>query len=73
MLKSITLTADEQLIRRAREKARRERRSLNSVFREWLTRYVGQRDQRADFRVLMKRLSYARADRTFSRDELNER
>jgi len=36
MMKNITFTADEDLIRKAREKARREHRSLNKLFRRWL-------------------------------------
>ena len=41
MSKNITLTADGSLIERARERARRERTTLNEAFREWLMRYAG--------------------------------
>ena len=41
MLKNITLSADERLIQQARDKASNERKTLNSVFRGWLNRYVG--------------------------------
>ena len=40
MMKNITFTAEEQLIAKAREKAKMDRKSLNVAFREWLTRYV---------------------------------
>lgn len=40
MAKSITLSADDMLIKRAREKARRENTSLNQLFRNWLKKYV---------------------------------
>ena len=41
-MKNVTLSADERLIRQARERARREKKTLNAVFREWLARYVDQ-------------------------------
>ena len=41
-MKNITLSGDETLIQKAREKARQENTNLNTVFREWLARYVGQ-------------------------------
>lgn len=73
MLKNITLSAEEQLIARARERARAERSTLNAAFREWLERYAKARPHPEDFRRLMSRLSYASPGRTFNRDELNER
>lgn len=73
MLKNITLSGDEVLIAKARHKARRESSSLNAVFRQWLARYVGQDQADSEYRDLMSRLSYARAGRRFSREELNER
>jgi hypothetical protein len=71
-MKNITLSADEDLIERARQKARQERTTLNSLFRSWLSRYVGSVRAHAEYKQLMERLSYARSGRTFSRDELNE-
>lgn len=73
MLKNITLSADEDLIRRAREKARQEHSTLNANFRRWLRQYVSKNNKPDDFRALMESLDYARAGRKFSRDELNER
>ncbi len=73
MLKNITLSAEERLILEAREKARRENRTLNQAFREWLSQYTGAADDAAEFRKLMKQFSYAYPGRKFTRDELNER
>jgi hypothetical protein len=73
MKKNITLSAEEVLIRKAREKAAREKKSLNAVFREWLDRYVGQETSSNRYGDLMNRLSYARPGRKFSREEMNER
>jgi hypothetical protein len=73
MLKNVTLSAEEDLIRKAREKARKERSTLNANFRRWLRQYVNKNPNNAGFRVLMESLSYARPGRKFSRDEMNER
>jgi hypothetical protein len=73
LLKNITLSADQELIRRAREKARREHSTLNANFRRWLRQYVNKNSKPDDFKALMESLKYARTDRKFSREELNER
>ena len=73
MLKNFTVSADEDLIQRARAKALKEKRSLNSLVREWIEQYVGQKISLEEFRVLMRRLSYANPGRKFTRDEMNER
>ncbi len=72
MNKNITLSANEKLIKKARLRAQRENRSLNDVFREWLTRYTLQGKSSLDYQKLMKKLSYAKPGRKFSRDETNE-
>ncbi len=73
MLKNITLSAEEHLIRRSRKKAQNENTTLNALFRQWLSRYTMQNQGAAEYAELMKRLSYVEAGRTFNRDELNER
>ena len=73
IVKNITLSSDETLIREAREKARRQNTTLNAVFRQWLGRYVGRDTIGEDYRALMTRLDHVRVGSRFSRDELNER
>ena len=73
MTKNITFTADEQLISKAREKAKRDRKSLNVAFREWLSQYVENDRLSADYTKLMMRLKYVKPGKKFTRDELNER
>ena len=73
MMKNITLTGEDTLIRRARNKAARERTTLNALFRQWLARYVGHDRAVTDYHTLMDRLSHVQAGHKFSRDELNER
>ncbi len=73
MLKNITLSAEETLIRKAKEKARHQQMSLNVIFRLWLMHYVGKDKIATDYNTLMERLDYAQAGRSFSREGLNER
>lgn len=72
-MKNVTLTAEEHLIENARRRAARENRTLNAAFREWLTRYAAPETSAKDYRALMQQLSYVRAGRHFTRDEMNER
>lgn len=73
MLRNITLSAEERIIQKARDKAAAQHKSLNAIFREWLARYTRMEDHSQDFNQLMKRLSHVRAGRKYSRDEMNER
>lgn len=73
MLRNVTLSAEERLIRKAREKAQREKRSFNAVFREWLVRYTNHGNGAKDYKNLMRRLAYAAPGRRFSREEANAR
>ncbi|MBI9083063.1 MAG: hypothetical protein JEZ11_05655 [Desulfobacterales bacterium] len=73
MQKNITLSADPDLIHAAREKAHRERTTLNAQFRLWLNRYVTTDAKVAAYEDLMDTLAYAQPGRNFSRDEMNER
>jgi hypothetical protein len=72
-MKNITLSADEDLIERARLIAREQRRTLNQAFREWLAQFSQGAGDAQGFDTLMKRLQHVDAGRRFSRDELNER
>lgn len=72
-MKNITLSADEDLIEQARQAARAQRKSLNAVFREWLTEFTARSGSAQEVDSLMKRLRHVRAGRHFSRDEMNER
>lgn len=73
MLKNITLSAEEEIIRKAREKARRERTTLNATFRKWLNQYVSADHRVKDYDVLMKSFNYANPGKSFTRNEMNER
>jgi len=75
LVKNITLSADNELIEKARSVARAQRRSLNDAFREWLAQFAAGDGEAAAarYRELMKRLRYVNAGRHFTRDELNDR
>jgi len=73
MLKNITLSAEDELIQKARQKAQKERTTLNATFRHWLKQYVNAGINSSEYESLMKSLNYAQPGGTFSRDELNER
>ena len=73
MIKRITFSADDELIRKARQRSAEEKRSLGDAFREWLSRYAAQDRNAVAFTELMRRLRYVRAGRKFSREELHER
>ena len=72
-MKNVKLSADEDLIARARSMARRQRRILNAAIREWLTQFTQSARDAQGFDGLMKHLQHVDAGRHFSRDEMNER
>ena len=74
-MRNVTFSADERLIEAARERAQREKTTLNEQFRLWLEAYAA-REERA--RVAMQVVSDLRrtvgtGGRRFTRDESNER
>jgi predicted transcriptional regulator len=71
-MKNITLSADEDLIERARSVARAQRTTLNAAFREWLTQFTSASGDALGFDALMQRLKHVDAGRHFNRDEMNE-
>ena len=73
MKKNITLSAEEELIKTARQKAQRENTTLNHEFRQWLEQYVHSNLKRNEYQSLMQSLNYAKPGKKFSRDEMNER
>ena len=72
-LKNITFSAQADSIERARLRATLERTTLNEKFREWLDSYALRKPTVTEYDRLMKRVSYAKAGRKFTREEMNER
>lgn len=73
MLKNITFSANEDLIRKARERAAADKTTLNEAFRLWLEKYAEQVETAQAFVELMDSFGYVQPGRSFSRDEMNER
>lgn len=73
MLKNITFSARAELIQKAREKAQKNKTTLNNEFREWLSRFVQSEARTVDFDSFMERLRYVEPGRKFTREEMNER
>ncbi len=73
MLKNITLSADESVIKKAREKAQNNKTSLNNLFREWMNKYIMKENAAENYDQLMKSLHSVHSGRRFTREELHER
>ncbi|MDM8536672.1 hypothetical protein QUF70_07965 [Desulfobacterales bacterium HSG17] len=73
MLKNITLSAEQELIRFAREKAQRDHTTLNAQFRQWLKEYTTVDSIAENYDAVMDSISYAKPGKSFSRNEMNER
>jgi hypothetical protein len=72
-MQNITLSADPLVIERARQKAKASRTTLNQASRDWIASYAAPAFDEAAYQQLLRRVSYARAGRRFTRDEMNER
>jgi hypothetical protein len=72
-MRNITLSADEDLIEKARAVARSRRKTLNVAFREWLEQFAAESGSAAEYDSLMRRLQHVKSGGRFSRDEMNER
>ncbi|MFH0926307.1 MAG: hypothetical protein V1872_11890 [bacterium] len=73
MLKNITLSAEKELIQKARKQASLEHTSLNIIFRKWLDRYISKTKFGDEYFQLMDELDYANSGYKFTREEMNER
>lgn len=72
-MKNITLSADAEIIRKVRDKSRREHTTLNANFRRWMHQYLNKSSKTADFQAFMSSMDYVHPGRKFTRDEMNER
>ena len=72
-MRNITLSAEDELIDRARQVAMQRHTTLNEAFREWLAQFTASASDVKQFDELMSRLTPMKAGRRFTRDEMNER
>jgi hypothetical protein len=73
-MKNITISADENLIRRARQTARFLGKTLEEAMFEWLESYAWKNVSARKYDALMKRLRRTvRSAGPYTRDEMNKR
>ena len=72
-MKNVTLSADADLIERARAVAESQHKTLNAAFQEWLVQYTRGAGTVTEFNSLMDRLNHTRSGQRFTREEMNER
>ncbi len=73
-MKNITLSADDELIDAARERARLEHTTLNDQFRRWLADYAQSEQRVRRYDAVIEQLrGKVRVGRKLTRDEMNER
>jgi len=72
-MKNITLSADEDLIEKARALAHSQRTTLNEAFRGWLAQFTASEGDAQSFHALMQQLRHVDAGGHYTRDEMNER
>lgn len=65
-------SVEATLLDRARRRAKSEGKTLNELFREWLTHYTAQLSTENDYMALMQQLHLIKATRKFTREEMNE-
>ena len=72
-MKSITLSADENLLESAQALARDRNTTLDAAFNSWLADYVAPRTNVEEIKKLYRELAYVDAGGKYTRDEMNER
>lgn len=72
-MKTITLTAEEEVILQARASAKSRKTTLNQLFRDWLATLAGQAERERQLADLPSRLSYLQTGGPFTREQMNER
>ncbi|HEY0796910.1 MAG TPA: hypothetical protein VGD64_14150 [Acidisarcina sp.] len=72
-MRNITLSAEEELIERARLKAQANDTTLNAAFRAWLEEYTSSQDRVEQYKAMMHDLRHVKSQGPYSRDEMNER
>ena len=75
MQTNLTVSTEDTLIEKAKERARKENKTLAGLFNEWLHQYTENVDTNSakEYEDFMDRVKYANSGRTFSREEMNAR
>jgi plasmid stability protein len=74
---NLTITVDDEVLKRARLRATEQGTSVNSILREYLEQYAGSRSAQeqalAKLLAMSEQASSKRGRRTWTRDELHDR
>ena len=74
---NLTITVDDEVLKRARLRATEQGTSVNSIVREYLEQYAGSRSAQeqalAKLLALSEQARSKRGRRTWTRDELHDR
>ncbi|MCA9561777.1 MAG: hypothetical protein KC583_24695 [Myxococcales bacterium] len=74
---NLTITVDDEILKRARIRALEENTSVNAILRDYLESYAGvaarRRDALAHLLELSRRSDAGRGEARWTRDELHER
>jgi plasmid stability protein len=74
---NLTITIDDEVLKRARLRATEQGTSVNSIVREYLEQYAGSRSAQeqalAKLLAMSEQASSKRGRRTWTRDELHDR
>ena len=72
-MKNVTFRIQEDSLNKAREKATKEKRSLNKLINQWIKNYTVTKDETFDVRKYLGRIKGVKIGRKFTREEMNER
>lgn len=72
-MKNVTFRVQEDTLKRAREKAGKERRSLNNLVGQWFKNYSAAQNETFDVRQYLNRIKGVKIGRKFTRVEMNAR
>jgi len=72
-MKNVTFRVPEDSLVKAREKATKEKRSLNELINQWIKNYSAVKDEFFDVRKYLGRIKGVKISRKFTREEMNER
>lgn len=73
MIRNVTFSVDEKIIRLAREKAMKNNVSLNEVFRQWISQYARETSLGTELDDFLEKAHYKKSADKLTREELNER
>ncbi len=73
IMRNVTFRVQEDSLVKAREKAGREKRSLNALINQWIKNYSAAKEEGFDAYKYLSRFRGVKIGRKFTREEMNER